>query len=82
MTRRKGELTSRRKLREWPHAVTLVVPELGFGTRLNEIVAFARNLDHQRISRAGRGGPDLAIWCFKRAEDAAAFAVRFGGESG
>ena len=79
MTDRKGELTRRQKLRDWPHRVAIVVPEMGFGARLNEMTEFVRGLNHETLSIAGRDRPDYAVWCFKREEDAKAFQSRFGG---
>jgi hypothetical protein len=45
---RKGELTPKRELRDWPYHVTVTVPPLGLGTRLNEISDFVAGMDHQK----------------------------------
>ena len=79
MSYRKGELTKRAKLRDWPHHVTIPIAETGLGQRLNAMHAFCQGMTYQTI--AERGPPELAIWCFKRKEDADAFAARFGPKS-
>ena len=39
--------------------------------------AFCADLDHKTCSEVRLGAPDLALWCFTRAEDAVAFILRF-----
>lgn len=58
------------------------ISPLGLGSRLNEISAFVAGMDHQKVTRAGRGEPDTATWCFKQKEEADAFRARFGGTRG
>ena len=78
MPYRKGELTKAAKLRDWPHHVTIPIAG-GLGQRLNAMHAFCQGMTYQTI--AERGPPELAIWCFKRKEDADAFRARFGSIS-
>jgi hypothetical protein len=78
MVYRKGELTSKRKLADWPHHVTIPIPELGLGQRLNHMYDFVRGQDYQTVSIRGReAGKDAVIWCFRTEEDAARFRARF-----
>ncbi|MCP4382925.1 MAG: hypothetical protein GY798_16150 [Hyphomicrobiales bacterium] len=77
MVYRKGELTKRKILADWPHHVRVHIPELGLGTRLDEMHAFCRDMAYQTTGLCLRGESDAALWCFRSAEDAAAFAECF-----
>lgn len=77
MPYRKGELTKRRKLEDWPHHVAVSIPDTGLGDRLNEMHGFCQGVDYVTASDYGPGKPDRAIWCFKSKEDAEAFKERF-----
>ena len=77
MVYRKGEITKRQIEQGWPHHVAVAVPGKGLGRLLNDIHAFCADLDHKTRSELRLGAPDLALWCFARAEDAVAFRLRF-----
>jgi hypothetical protein len=79
---RKGELTAKRKMRDWPHHVTIPIPPVVGLPHLQEMHAFCKDRDYQTVSVNGSGQGDSSVWCFKHPEDAAAFAVRFGGTRG
>src|SRR3954468_22601576 len=81
MVYRKGERTKRQIDQGWPHQVAVVVPGSGLGRLLNDMHAFCAALDHKTRSALQLGRPDLAVWCFARLEDAAAFRLRFRGEA-
>jgi hypothetical protein len=78
MTSRKGELTPKRKLRDWPHHVTIPIPE-GVGLpNLQGMHVFVRDMDYQTVSINGQGAGDATLWCFRLKEDADAFRAKFG----
>jgi hypothetical protein len=78
---RKGELSESQILRKWPHHVALPAEALRGAANSMPMYALAKEL---------AGGPppchlrreerDYVVFCFARAEDAQAFAERFGGE--
>lgn len=78
MACRKGELTKKRILADWPHHVEIPVPECGLGSRLNAMHEFCRGRDY-RVVGAGRRsvGQDAMLWCFSSQADAAAFEASY-----
>jgi hypothetical protein len=80
MVYRKGELTKKRTLRDWPHDVLAAIPEGGLGTLLNDMREFCRGRDYRTASQRQTSGTDAVIWCFRSAEDATAFARHFNVE--
>jgi hypothetical protein len=82
---RKGELTKRRGMRDWPWHVYTPMPATGFGIMLDSMHAFCSATNrpdedgirsgHRIVSTYGPGKPDGCLWCFRREEDAAAFRV-------
>jgi hypothetical protein len=82
MVYRKGELTPRRILRDWPHHVLVRVPGEGLGNRFMEMKAFCQGRDHKTAGALGlaqsRGWSDAMWWCFKSETDAEAFRAKFG----
>ena len=77
MSNRKGELTKSRILRDWPYHVLVRVPELGLGTRLNEMHAYCRGVDYKTTGGSKPGEPDATQWCFRSAGAANAFRETF-----
>jgi hypothetical protein len=81
MTRRKGELTERQIKREWPHHVALPAEALRGVVNSMAIHGLVKELAGAPMPyHLKRGGQDLRVFCFKTAEEALAFAERFGGE--
>lgn len=80
MSRYKGRVSTKRIEHDYPHIVELVVPDDGFGRRLDDMHAWCRARGIE--SREGRGhyeeGRWYARWCFADAEIAAAFKSEFG----
>lgn len=81
MVYRKGEITKKRKLADWPFHVRTPIPApRGLGQRLNEMHHFCMHhgLDYANVSERGTGsGTEAAIWCFKEESAANAFRARF-----
>ena len=77
MAYRKGELTRRRKIVDWPHHVFVPIPVMGLGTRLNDMHSFCVAFDHQTASARAPGKPDGCLWCFRSAADAERFEAGF-----
>lgn len=81
MTRRKGEITDRRIRRDWPHHVALPVEALRGAANSMPIYDRVKELGGAPMPyHLVRDGRDYRVFCFKTAEDAQAFADRFGGE--
>jgi len=78
MPYRKGELTNRQKLRDWPHHVVIPIPPVVGLPHLQDMHRFCKDMDCQTVSVNGRGQGDSAVWCFRSKEDADAFNARFG----
>jgi hypothetical protein len=81
MTNRKGETTGRTNEREYPHIVEMPLPDGGFGKTLDAMEAFHRELgiEFHRGRSFRRVGGYVCRWCFRDAETAEAFRVKFGG---
>jgi hypothetical protein len=66
-----------------PHHVRMVVPEIGFGQQLDDMIAFARDHDCDLRSGGEERTADAVrhiTWCFDDAITADAFRELFGGE--
>jgi hypothetical protein len=74
MTRRKGEITNRRRDLTHPFQVEIVVPGTGLGAAHAIMYRWAALHDHETKS-----GQRSMTWCFCRREIADAFATDFGG---
>jgi hypothetical protein len=77
MVRYRELRTVRQLEKEFPYQVEIVVPAGGMGRRLDEIEAWlTANTDRNAFARWGRwkGSRDVAIWGFRAAQDATAFA--------
>jgi len=79
---RKGEQTAKRNEHDYPHIVEIVVPEFGFGRRLDDMSLAHRKLgieQHRGGGRRDSEGHFYARWCFADREHAGSFARAFGG---
>jgi len=81
MTRYKGRTKTSLIERDFPHHVEMLVPEGGFGKRLDEIHEW--HGAHNIVAMNGRGrrdenNRDYVTWCFAEPAIAAAFANEFG----
>ena len=87
MSYRKGEETKQSKNRDYPFQVEMQVPEGGFGRRLDEMHAQAKQvatpdrLGYSGYRNNGRhdGIRDWSLWCFKSQDEADRFHERCGG---
>jgi hypothetical protein len=81
MTLRKGEITRARLRRQWSHHVALPAERMrgAEGYDIFHDFADARSAP-RRTFFMRRDDIDLVVFCFAKAEDAAAFCDRFGGE--
>jgi hypothetical protein len=79
MTRYKGRTKTSLIERDFPHHVELMVPEGGFGKRLDEIHDWHRAGAIQAMGGRGRRDESgwYVTWCFADAETAAAFRAEF-----
>lgn len=80
MNRRKGEWTSKRIDREYPHQVEIAIPKGGLGDRIQAMDEFCRRHGLPFKTRALRGPPEAARWCFATPAAADVFHAEFGGE--
>ena len=82
MTRLRGRMNSRQIDRDLPHQVHIVVPEMGFGARLDVMHGWCRQkaIDYMTRGARVRGEPDAMRWCFADPAHADAFHGEFGGE--
>lgn len=82
MARRKGERTAAMNERDFPHIVSTLMPEGGFGKRLFDMYEWhkARGLDYLRGRRERRHDREYSRLCFPDRETAQAFAAEFGGQ--
>ncbi len=77
---RKGEITEKQILRRWPHHVALPPEAMRGAQNSMQIHGFAKTLSGApRPCHLRRDGRDFVVFCFSTAEDAQAFAERFGG---
>lgn len=80
MVYRKGELSSGRIDRDWPHQVALP-SEVVLGRNGEIIDRFCRGLSictrHQNYRK---GGQDFIVYCFANRDDAEYFQMHFDGE--
>jgi len=80
MTRRKGELTSGRIDREWPHQVALPADQVA-GKNYAVTHGFCHGLSLcPRGHSVQRNGIEYHVFCFAEAADADLFRERFNGE--
>lgn len=77
MGRYKGRMPRWRIERDFPHSVVIPVPGAGLGRQLDRMHAWAAGKDYVTL-----GGIDQMRFCFRTAEDAAAFASIFRPERG
>jgi hypothetical protein len=80
MKRYKGRQSAQSIERDYPHIVEMLVPEGGFGKKLDAMYDWhrARGILFQRgRSRRDENGRDYIRWCFADADTAAAFAAEF-----
>jgi hypothetical protein len=81
MTRRKGEISRRRLRRWWPHHVALPAEAVRGLANAETVRGFAGTLSVAPLTCSLRSeAGDRVVFCFATAEDAQAFADRFGGE--
>jgi hypothetical protein len=82
MSRRKGELTTAKLERDWPHHVALPAEKVRGLANSETVRGFAKTLSVAPLTYLVRRGDAAAfvIFCFKTPEDAQVFAERFGGE--
>ena len=80
MTRYKGRPSAKSIERDFPHIVEMIVPEGGFGTRLNAMYEWHSARGIRAINSTGRrneNGRDHIRWCIADADTAAEFAAEF-----
>jgi hypothetical protein len=78
---RKGEITEKQILREWPHHVALPAEAVRGAQNSNPMYALAKVLSGApRPCHMRRDDRDFVVFCFEEPEDAQTFAERFGGE--
>jgi hypothetical protein len=82
MSRPRGELTTAKLDRDWPHHVALPAEKVRGLTNSETVRGFAKTLSVAPLTYLVRRGDAAAfvIFCFKTLEDAQVFAERFGGE--
>jgi hypothetical protein len=80
MSRYKGRTSPKSIERDFPHIVETIVPEGGFGKRLDAMYEFHARHGVRAINSTGRrdeNGRDYIRWCFADPGLAAAFAKEF-----
>ena len=80
MSRYKGRASLKVIESKFPHHVDILVPEGGFGARLNAMHDWhdARNITAWRGQSRREDGRDYVRWCFADLETAALFQKEFG----
>lgn len=81
MARRKGERTFKMNERDFPHVVSMPMPEGGFGKRLFDMYAWheKRGVRYLHGVRERRNDQEYSRLCFPDRETAQAFVEEFGG---
>ena len=79
MSRYKGRASLKENEAKFPHHVDMIVPEGGFGSRLNAMHDrhHARGIEAVRGQGRREGGRDIIRWCFADQGTAADFAREF-----
>jgi hypothetical protein len=82
MTLRKGEISTTRLRREWPHHVALSADKVQGDENFDLVHGFADTLSSAapRTFSMFRQDRDYVVFCFAKPEDAQTFCDRFGGE--
>ena len=82
MSRYKGRASLKIIESKFPHHVDMMVPESGFGVRLNAMHDWhdARSISAVRGQSRRENGRDIIRWCFGDPATAAKFANEFGAK--
>ena len=80
MSRYKGRTSLKLIESKFPHHVDMMMPEDGFGARLNEMHKWhdAHGIEAVRGQSRRENGHDITRWCFADLVTAALFAKEFG----
>ena len=86
MTYRKGEMTSKRSIQEYPHQIEIPIPSgAAWAPGLHDMHEFCRSRGIQYATR-GLGklrrieARDVVRYCFRVADDAEEFQAMYGGQ--